>query len=220
MKFTLIYDGDLPATASRAAYATKIRNEFHDQLSDLWDSSVILRQLARTARTSPLHLGGGFFGGGPPVFSPAELPLYSDPIPPLIDGQTDLCEPIYRPTIKEGFVPLVRNSLYLGCDIDVLFLSHDEPLGLLKDGGDLDNRIKTLFDGLRMPNEKSELGGQVPIADPLYVLLEDDALISGFSVKTAKLLGGAKHKHRVRLTIDVTVKVLRIFQQNQCLVGG
>jgi hypothetical protein len=220
MKFTLIYDGDLPANGKRAVYATTMRNCFHDQLADLWQSSVVLRQLARTARTTPLHLGAGFFGGGPPQFSPADLPDWSDPIPPLIEGQIDLCAPIKKSTIKETFVPLARKSLYLGCNVDILFLRHDEPFKLMKDGGDLDNRLKTLFDGLRMPDEQSELGGVVPIADPLYVLLEDDALISGFSAKTAKLLGGGpKKEHQVRLTIDVTIKVLRICPQNQCLTG-
>jgi hypothetical protein len=128
MKFTLIYDGDLPANGSRASYAGQIRNALHDQLADLWDSNIVLRQLSRTARTYPLHLGGGWLGGGPPTFSSAELPLYSDPIPPLMEGQTDLCAPIKQPTIEGSFVPLVRHSLYLGCNIDVLFLRHDEPL--------------------------------------------------------------------------------------------
>lgn len=220
MKFTLIYDGDLPSNGSRAMYAGLIRNELHDQLADLWDSSVILRQLARTARTTPLHLGGGFFGGGPPTFSSTQLPDYMGPIPPLMEGQTDLCAPISRPAISCAFKPLIRHSLYLGCHIDILFLRHDEPFNLMKAGGDLDNRIKTLFDGLRMPDEVSEQGSVVPTADPLCVLLQDDALISGFSVKTAKLLGGSeKQKHRVRLTMDVTVKVLRFFPQNQCLIG-
>jgi hypothetical protein len=58
-------------------------------------------------------------------------------------------------------------------------------------------------------------------ADPLYVLLEDDIFVSDLSIKTGRLLGErTKNTHAVRLTIDVTVKVLRVFDQNQCLVGG
>ena len=56
MKFTLIYDGDLPSAGNKTqpVAASRIRNEFHDQLADLWTSHVILRQLARTARTQSI----------------------------------------------------------------------------------------------------------------------------------------------------------------------
>lgn len=45
MKFTLIYEGDLPASAntSKPVYVGRIRDAFHDQLADLWDSHIILR---------------------------------------------------------------------------------------------------------------------------------------------------------------------------------
>jgi hypothetical protein len=99
-------------------------------------------------------------------------------------------------------------------------LRHDEPFKLLKKGGDLDNRIKILFDGLRKPDNSDELGGEMLRADPLYVALEDDALIKGFSVRTGKLLGVEKEEHhRVRLTIDITIKVDRVREQNLCLIG-
>ena len=53
MKFTLIYDGDLPSTGNsskKPGEVARIRNCFHDQLADLWDSHIILRELERTAR--------------------------------------------------------------------------------------------------------------------------------------------------------------------------
>jgi hypothetical protein len=91
----------------------------------------------------------------------------------------------------------------------------------MRQGGDLDGRLKTLFDGLKMPNPKDAYKGLTPTADTLYVALEDDALVSDFSVKSGRLLGrGTKKKHEVRLTVDITVKVLRVFDQNQCLIGG
>ena len=216
MKFTLIYDNDLPAgDSSRCVYASKIRNTFHDQLVDLWDSHVIFRTLRHTART--------------PICSEAietdilipfsGWPEFRGDPPPLQPGQTDLCAPIAVSGLGE-FVPLIRNSLCLGCSVDILFLRHEEPLKLLKAGGDLDNRIKTLFDGLRMPN-KGEGHGETPTADPLYVVMEDDALITDISVRSGRLLGNrTKKPHAVRLTIDITVKVLRVFSQNQSLIGG
>jgi hypothetical protein len=218
MKFTLIYDGDLPSAGNscKPIPASRIRNALHDQLADLWEGHIVLRQLARTARTQ--RQPGGFYGMSD--YGPAQLPEYRGPIPPLLDGKTDLCAPIEVPKVG-AFVPLVRHSLNLLCAIDVLFLRHEEPFSLMKHGGDLDGRIKTLFDALRMPDPKHEYVGDDPPDNPLYVVMEDDALISDFSVKSGRLLGGdTKKKHAVRLQIDVTIKVARVSSQNQILIGG
>jgi hypothetical protein len=151
------------------------------------------------------------------IWSPSQLPDYNEPIPRLLEGQTDLCEPIEVPN---HFIPIVRHSLYLACAVDIRFLRHEEPFKLLQQGGDIDGRIKTLFDALKMPDPKNEYAGAMPTADPLYVVLQDDALIHDLSIKTGRLLGNrAKDRHAIRLTIDVTIKVLRVFQQNLCLVG-
>jgi hypothetical protein len=97
MKFTLVYEGDLPASGnkSKPIPASRIRNELHHQMADLWDSHVVLRQLAHTARTR--RYIGGFFGGGTPIYSPAVLSDYRGPVPQLEPGQTDLCAPIEVP---------------------------------------------------------------------------------------------------------------------------
>ena len=220
MKFTLIYDGDLPSAGNqrKPIEASNIRNQFHDQLADLWDSHVILRQLARTARTQRIY--GAFWGSDNIAFTPALLPDFKEPIAALQPGQIDLCGAIEVPKVGH-LIPLIRNSLYLACAVDVLFLRHEEPYSLMRQGGDLDGRIKTLFDAMKMPDPKNEYVGATPKADPLYVVLEDDALISDVSIKSGRLLGAStKDKHAVRLTIDVTVKVLRVREQNQCLIGG
>ncbi|MGC1779489.1 MAG: hypothetical protein WBB34_16250 [Xanthobacteraceae bacterium] len=221
MKFTLIYDGDLPASGnkSKPQEASQIRNEFHHQLADLWDSHVVFRQLARTARTIP-NPGAGYYVGREPIWSQSKLPDWNDPISPLREGQTDFCAAITVPNVA-SFIPIVRNSLHLACAVDILFLRHEEPYNLMRQGGDLDGRIKTLFDGLKMPDPKNQYVGLAPTAEPLYVVLEDDALISDFSIRSGRLLGNrSKDKHRVRLTIDITIKVLRVFHANECLLGG
>ncbi len=221
MKFTLIYDGDLPASAnkSKTTHVSRIRDEFHNQMVDLWDSHIVLRELARTARTREL-ISAGVFGGGPVIYSDERLPNFDDPIPPLREGQIDLCAPIKVPN-SAAYIPLVRKSLNLACALDILFLRHEDPGSLVLQGGDIDGRIKTLFDALRMPSEDEERVGGTPTADPLYCLLESDALISDLSVRTGRLLGERTKKvHAVRLTIEVTVKVLRVMHENQCLIGG
>lgn len=219
MKFTLIYDGDLPASANKGKpiAASRIRNEFHHQLADLWDFHIILRELANTARypqiTQQIEMTKDYE-------TPAWDPDHVEPETALEDGQVDLCAPIPVPKVG-AFKPLVRRSLSLACAVDILFLRHEEPYNLMRQGGDLDGRIKTLFDALKMPDPKNEYVGDDPTADPLYVALEDDSLISDISIRSRRLLGNrTKDKHAVRLTIDITVKVLRVFYQNQCLVGG
>lgn len=218
MKFTLIYDGDLPAgDSSRAVYASKIRNELHHQMADLWDSHVVFRALRHTARNPIYRYEAPIRPNHEKIRKLMEFE--GDP-PPLEPGQIDYCAPIEIAGVGR-FMPLVRHSLYLACGIDILFLRHEEPFKLMKEGGDLDNRIKTLFDGLKMPNPKDKYVGEEPTADLLYVVLEDDALISDISIKSGRLLGNrAKDKHAVRLTIDITLKVLRVIPQNQSLLGG
>jgi hypothetical protein len=221
MKFTLIYDGDLPSGGNKPKpeYAALIRNTLHPQLADLWNRDIILRTLARTARTIP-NPGAGYFASSKPIWSPVRLPEFDGPIPPLLPDQVDFCAPISVPELG-NFVPLVRESLYLACDLDITFLRHDHDLKVLKKGGDLDNRIKTLFDGLKMPSDVGQQGGIEPTANPLYTLLEDDARIHSFTLRTGTLLGESlQNEKRVRINVGVTIKVLRVFSQNQCLIGG
>jgi hypothetical protein len=85
------------------------------------------------------------------------------------------------------FVPLVTRGM--SCKLDVLVLRRDEPYRVIA-RGDLDNLLKTLIDGLRMPQQCSELVGQTPGKDdePFYCLLEDDDGIAEFSAVSDRLL--------------------------------
>jgi hypothetical protein len=88
------------------------------------------------------------------------------------------------------FVPLVTQDLALTCAVHILFLRPEPPGGIVR-GGDIDNRIKTLFDGLKMPRLVQDLGDYAaPAANevPFYCLVEDDALITSLSVETDALL--------------------------------
>jgi hypothetical protein len=89
-----------------------------------------------------------------------------------------------------NFAPLVTSKHGLACALDILFLRRDAPGALVHSGGDLDNRIKTLLDALRLPGEKTELAGATPQADenPFYCLLENDALITELGITTGRLL--------------------------------
>lgn len=216
MKFTLIYDGPLPAGRSRRAkFASKIRNELHTQLCDLWDTHVLMRQLRHETRAYK----NSTIGGVEVPRRPPSLPDYREKPPPLRDYEVDLCPPIPVEGIG-AFLPIVRNSLYLACALDILFLRHEDPGTLFEQGGDIDNRLKCFFDGLTIPNREQAGSGESPCANPLYCLMEDDKHISDFSVRSGRLLGrNKKNADDVRIQVGVTIKVLRVFHANQFLIG-
>ena len=55
------------------------------------------------------------------------------------------------------FVPIVTERLRHIAEIDVTLLTPEEPGRTITQGGDLDNRMKTLLDALRMPKVSDEL---------------------------------------------------------------
>ncbi|MCC6779196.1 MAG: hypothetical protein IT537_21640, partial [Hyphomicrobiales bacterium] len=85
------------------------------------------------------------------------------------------------------FIPLVRRHLHMICSISVTFLRKGDPGTIVYQGGDIDNRLKTLFDGLRMPDKGDEVPEHFVTNQPMYALLESDALITGVAVKTDRL---------------------------------
>jgi hypothetical protein len=88
-------------------------------------------------------------------------------------------------------VPLIREEHFHFCSLDVLFLRRDRPGNLVKSGGDLDNRIKVLFDALTVPGDNATAGleGEPgPDERPFFCLLQDDNLITDVSITTDRLL--------------------------------
>lgn len=215
LKFTLIYDGPLPAgPKTRAEYAVKVRNYLHPQLQDLSENHVLLRHLTHEARVNKHPFADLTTTSRPPTLSE-----YRDPPPPLKNDQIDLTTPISVDGYR--FKPIVRRTLHLACAIDILFLRHEEPGKLFEQCGDLDNRLKCFFDGLKIPNKEQLEAGEDPHGDPPCCLLEDDVLISDYSVRSGRLLGKTeKDKMDVRIQADITIKVLRVFSANQGLIGG
>jgi len=103
------------------------------------------------------------------------------------------------------WMPLITEMFSTGCELDILSSA----------GGDLDNRLKVLFDSLRMPQYDQELAGFSAGSgeDPFFVLLEDDSLISKIIVSTDRLLTPLKEQESindVHLIIGVRVKVFTV----------
>ncbi len=193
MRFRLTYDGLLSSSAGSTRQEEKwdIRTKLQPQLAELWEVHPALQGHAmayvRSLDASMVDL----------IQRPHDLER----------ERARLLTPSFVRGHGHPFLPLVRSSLLLTCSLDILFLRKDAPGGVVADTGDIDNRITTLFDGLRMPRDPNEMGtaGQLA-ANPFHCLLEDDKLITTLTVRTDRLLSkpGAD-KHEVRLIIDVVV---------------
>lgn len=117
------------------------------------------------------------------------------------------------------FAPLVTQRLNLYAELSVL-LFRQQPRGtLITDGGDIDNRLKTLLDGLRVPRGALEGRQDLPTEPdpmPFFCLLEDDSLVTKVSVESEQLLRPAKPDEVVAI-ISVHVKKTVLTHANMSL---
>jgi hypothetical protein len=176
MEFRLVYSGELlgaSRTDTRSTHKHEIRKNFHFQLKRLWEISANLR----------------------------EWYMHDDPGQPVVRTWERHAKRFRFNGVS--YVPLNFEELGVGCRIDVLMLRPDQPGQTLIQSGDIDNRLKTLFDALRIPKE-AERGEMEGGESPFYCLLEDDSLINHVSVTTDLLLG-EKDKNRVQLVLTVNL---------------
>jgi len=82
--------------------------------------------------------------------------------------------------------PVITPNLKPLAELEIQLL-HPEIVGVART--DIDNRIKTLMDGLRCPQNEHEVGDNTPTdIGPIYTLLNDDNLVTKISVNTSHLL--------------------------------
>jgi len=98
---------------------------------------------------------------------------------------------------------------YATAELDILFLRTANS-GDLVVGGDIDNRLKTLLDSLRVPKVPELPEDDSPSNDekPFHCLLEDDALITALSIRADRLLVPNGNRD-VELILHVKTKVTR-----------
>jgi len=190
-----------------AGHVHEIRRVFHQQLREHWRTNSFLSQ----HKSFPSDYGIEHStpdGISRYASDQHERKLLSDFIPDLhkLNG--------YR------FLPLVRENWRLQCELDILFLRKNPP-GSIVQAGDIDNRIKTLLDALRMARSEQELrGNENPTSDedPFYCLLEDDQLVSRLNVDTDRLLevnNNGENKDRwVKLVIQAKIRPIETTQFN------
>lgn len=110
--------------------------------------------------------------------------------------------------------PIITPNLKLLAELDILLL-HPEIVGLART--DVDNRMKTLLDALRSPQNEHEIGENTPKnMGPIYTLLDDDHLVTKISVNTSHLLTpelfnipmhAEDGEDKVFMVVDVNVRV-------------
>jgi hypothetical protein len=191
MNFTLTYRGRLPSgqETDRAAHKKtqmEMRRSFHAQLARQWRSVAALRRYFENAFKFPV-------------------------------GDSDVPLAWSHHTVAKfdfDFVPLVVTgaNLKLICELDMRILWRNDPGSILtRYGGDIDNRIKPLFDALSLPNADQLPAGEAPKENeiPFFCLLEDDRLITRISIGTEQLLLPASDTEPngyAELSIAVTVE--------------
>lgn len=108
------------------------------------------------------------------------------------------------------FVPLVRVEHFMFAELDLTMLRPEAPGRIVTQGGDIDNRLKTLLDSLKMPTEGELPNGAQPQEAErpfFFCLLEDDSLVTRLSIRTSRLLEPNVDGSEVVLLVDVTVRV-------------
>lgn len=108
----------------------------------------------------------------------------------------------------QSFIPLVTEKNRTMARVSVTMLRPGVPGEIFHSGGDIDNRLKTLLDGLRMPRTVNEIpfNEMHAQAGPMYCLLEDDKLIESVSVRTDRLLDASATQSEIVALIHVVTR--------------
>jgi hypothetical protein len=216
MKFTLTFDGELPSTGNsskKKQVKWELRKQFHPQLAELVRTHPVLKEAFNNGVWIPkgemeFHVSGTHHS----FKSPAPGSGWQHEV----DGW-NLCD--QREVGGKTFWPVVRESLALTCNLDILFLRKEEPGSLVLQGGDLDNRIKTLFDALRLPSQ-DEIVDDSSMEGPTLCLLESDTLVTGLKLRSDRLLNKPNSSvHEVQLVIEVDIRVSQTGLYNLAFLG-
>lgn len=131
---------------------------------------------------------------------------------PLVGQKDEFLNPSYEASVVKEivgwkFASVVNAKNHLIAKLDIVFLRPEEPGAVITQGGDIDNRLKTLFDALSIPRANQIPAGDKPGAgeEPFHCLLEDDNLITGANIAVDRLLGPNSGPGEVLLLIRVDV---------------
>src|SRR6266851_10140679 len=185
MRFHLLFEGPLPSTGN-----ANPKQPRPAKLAAIWAiRDSVNRQLLHLVSTHPALSGRS---GPSRVLRHALIP------PVWVEG--------YR------FFALARPGFRVKCGPKIDLLVNHHPGSVLTKTGDLDNRLKTLFDGLRIPASLQEIKGhktqQELDADEYVCLLQDDALITSLQIEVIRNLAAPSNvgPDHVRANIAVLIE--------------
>lgn len=117
---------------------------------------------------------------------------------------------------RKRFWFLIAEHTSTVVDLSITLLVPHDVGRIVMNGGDIDNRVKTLFDALRAPVVPSE----IPASDGfdygdegMYCLLQDDKLIDRISIKSYRDHSSLA-EDSVRCFIEVKTKITRALLDN------
>ena len=142
---------------------------------------------------------------------------------PLVDQKNEFLDPCYELTaVKKvdgwNFTSIVNSNNHLIAELDIVLLRPEEPGALITQGGDIDNRLKTLFDALSIPKADQIPKGDSPCQgeELFHCLVEDDNLITGVNITVDRLLGESE-PGEVLIIVCVDVSCTRATLENLAL---
>jgi hypothetical protein len=125
-----------------------------------------------------------------------------------------LMHALIPPIVVDGhaFCAIARARFKVRCGLKIDLLVNHEPGSVITKAGDLDNRLKTLIDGLRVPAGRQEIktftSSEKLAADKYVCLLEDDVLITSLQIAMARNLAFPQNagQDHVKANIVVTIE--------------
>ena len=120
--------------------------------------------------------------------------------------QSDEC---YLGETRNGieYFPIVSEKVFTVAELEILMLRPGDPGFITVGGADLDNRLKTLLDGLQPPNANDlYIPDNFDRTQPVACLLQDDKLITRLNVETDRLLEDDAHKNEVVMIVQVLIR--------------
>ncbi len=110
--------------------------------------------------------------------------------------------------------PLAAEKTSLVAELDIVLLRPEAPGCTVTRAGDIDNRLKTLLDAIKVPSEATALPPAArPEEDetPFFCLLEDDNLITRLDVRTERLLEPGLEPSEVVAPVGVRTKHVEVY---------
>jgi hypothetical protein len=198
VELTLRYKGPLAAAGanSRVREKHEIREELGKQLAAYWEQSKSLKELF--ARGQALQV--------------AELQKDQFVVPrPLKDGTKFWWR---WPLSGYNFVPLVTQVQEVHVELRMRLYRKNQ--GIIFEGGDLDNRLKTFFDALQVPKDPSQVPKGPESSQPsekwptIFCLMDDDNLVTTLTIESFKLFTKIPAEYEsmqnyVELDLDVII---------------